>query len=128
MMYAYPFGGFPNFRRNFYYPPKNYFYYNRPNPLKNNSHNQCSNIKNDSVLDNNYKQKNALPQTCINKQNCEKVDCECEDSCYDTECFEIFGFKIHFDDLLILGLLFLLYKEGSDDMYLYIALFLLLLS
>lgn len=128
MMYNYPFWGFPGFRRNFYYPNPNYSSYYRPNTIKGDSHNQCNNVKSDNVSNNNCKQKTTLPQTCIDKQNCKKVDCECEDSCYDNECFEIFGFKIHFDDLLILGLLFLLYKEESDDMYLYIALFLLLLS
>ena len=42
--------------------------------------------------------------------------------------FNIFGFNLHFDDLLILALLFILYKENSQDTYLYIALFLLLFN
>lgn len=42
--------------------------------------------------------------------------------------FEIFGLKLYFDDILLLGLLFFLYNEGVDDMNLYIALVLLLLS
>ena len=45
-----------------------------------------------------------------------------------TECFEIFGIKLHFDDLLIIALLFFLYQEDVKDTYLYIALILLLLS
>lgn len=47
----------------------------------------------------------------------------------DSDClFEIFGFKIHLDDIIIVGLLFILYKEGVKDEMLYIALVLLLLS
>lgn len=50
-------------------------------------------------------------------------------SLYDYEqSFNIFGLKLHFDDLLILGLLFLLYEEDVKDNYLYIVLLMLLLS
>lgn len=41
---------------------------------------------------------------------------------------EIMGISLYFDDILILCLLFFLYQEGVDDMYLFFALFLLLLS
>lgn len=44
------------------------------------------------------------------------------------DCFEIFGLKLHFDDLLIIALLFFLYQEDVKDTYLYIALILLLIS
>jgi len=43
-------------------------------------------------------------------------------------CFEIFGLTLHFDDLLLLALLFFLYQEEVKDTYLYVALILLLLS
>ena len=46
----------------------------------------------------------------------------------DEECFEIFGIKLYFDDILIIGLLFFLYNEGVQDQYLFICLILLLLS
>lgn len=46
---------------------------------------------------------------------------------YD-QFFEIFGIKLYFDDLLILALLFFLYKEEVKDNYLYIVLFLLLFN
>lgn len=42
--------------------------------------------------------------------------------------FEIFGINIYFDDLLIICILFFLYKEGIQDEYLFIALILLLLN
>ena len=38
------------------------------------------------------------------------------------------GFSLAFDDLLILAILFFLYKEKNEDPYLYIALILLLLN
>jgi len=41
---------------------------------------------------------------------------------------EILGKKFSFDDLLILGLLFLLYKEEVKDSSLYVVLVLLLLT
>ncbi len=42
--------------------------------------------------------------------------------------FEIFGLKLYFDDILIICLLFFLYKEEVHDEYLFTALILLLLS
>lgn len=42
--------------------------------------------------------------------------------------FEIFGLKLHYDDILIICLLFFLYNEGVNDQYLFIALILLLLT
>ena len=45
----------------------------------------------------------------------------------DFEFFEILGHKIYFDDLLIISLIFCLYKEGVEDQLLLIALLFLLL-
>lgn len=62
----------------------------------------------------------------------EPIPRDCSDNntdSYDYEQFiNIFGFKLHFDDLLILALLFFLYKEEVKDESLYIALILLLLT
>lgn len=44
------------------------------------------------------------------------------------EEFYILGIKLHFDDLLLICLLFFLYSEGVKDEWLFIALLLLLLS
>ena len=41
---------------------------------------------------------------------------------------EIFGIKLHFDDVLLICLIFFLYNEGVQDQYLFIVLILLLLS
>ena len=43
-------------------------------------------------------------------------------------CFEILGIKLYSDDVLLLCLIFFLYKEGVQDEYLFIALIMLLLS
>ena len=42
--------------------------------------------------------------------------------------FEVFGIKLYIDDLIIIGLLFFLYTEDSEDHLLFIALIMLLLS
>ena len=42
--------------------------------------------------------------------------------------FNIFGFRMRTDDLLILAILFFLYTEQVDDMMLYIVLVLLLIA
>ena len=42
--------------------------------------------------------------------------------------FDLFGLKLYNDDLLLIGLIFFLYKEDVKDQYLFIALILLLLS
>lgn len=41
---------------------------------------------------------------------------------------EFMGISLYFDDILILCLLFFLYQEGVQDMYIYLALVLLLMS
>ena len=46
----------------------------------------------------------------------------------DPPVFEIFGIKLHNDDLLILGILFFLYNQGIKDDELFLVLLLLLLS
>ena len=46
----------------------------------------------------------------------------------DPVWFELFGIKLYFDDILILSLLFFLYKEDVKDEGLFLALVLLLIS
>ena len=47
---------------------------------------------------------------------------------YNSQVFNIMGITLHFDDLLIIFLLFFLYSEGVKDDMLFIALLLLLLG
>ena len=46
----------------------------------------------------------------------------------DNVWFDLFGIKLYFDDVLILSLLFFLYKEEVKDEGLFLALVLLLIS
>lgn len=57
-----------------------------------------------------------------------KKEAKKEKSRSSDECFEIFGITLHFDDILLICLLFFLYNEGVEDQYLFISLVLLLLS
>ena len=43
-----------------------------------------------------------------------------------SDYFEILGFKLHYDDLIIIGLIWLLFSEGANDQFLIIALVLLI--
>ena len=52
----------------------------------------------------------------------------CDNNDNDNSIFEIFGIKLHSDDILLICLIFFLYKEGVKDEYLFISLILLLLS
>lgn len=100
MMYNYPF--YPFFRRR--YPS---YYYGYTGYSNNSSKNSTVSNKNNS-------------SKCKEDK---KVDNKSDDT-----LFEIFGLKLHSDDVLLMGLLFFLYNEKVDDQYLFIALILLLLS
>lgn len=104
MMYPYPFFGFPNFRRYYNVPPSshncNYNYvHNKKEPQPNKVDGPIQDGFNNNILDDNSE-----------------------------NFFDFFGLKLAFDDLLILAVLFFLYKEETKDPYLYISLLLLLLS
>lgn len=46
----------------------------------------------------------------------------------DEALFDLFGIKLYHDDILLISLIFFLYKEDVKDQYLFFALILLLLS
>lgn len=79
----------------------------------------------------NYQQNGYFPNNHAN-DSCQNSNYEKKyysDSAFNSNnCFEIFGIKLFFDDLLILALLFILYKEDVKDSSLYIVLILLLLN
>lgn len=120
MMYNYPFFGFPSFRRNYYYP-----YYNSHNINTNYSQSTSFACSPNNCSDNKSKKNNYSEKNIHNDREDCKISSDCDDS---DEIFEIFGIKLHSDDLLILALLFFLYKEDVKDIYLYISLILLLLG
>lgn len=128
MMHSFPFLGPSYFRK-----PYPYHYYRKPSYNYNKNHNiddkkpyfpsisQTKNQKNFDFCSNSTENKK------FNDNNIEKTQFDNEDY-NNQEVFEIFGLKLHFDDLLIIALLFFLYQEDVKDTYLYIVLILLLLS
>lgn len=109
MMYPYPFFGFPSFRRYYRAPftPNSHYEHNTNPSFTNNNSNLNKNVKENS--NSSFEDRDIFSNT-------------------EEEFFDFFGIKLAFDDLLILALLFFLYKEETKDPYLYISLILLLLS
>ena len=128
-----------NYRRNthnFPYTSKNVAMHINPSaysPSSSSIHNTVKNNGKNYSHINNFHSANMLENSSFS--NCEKQDSEKkveikeddENRSYE-QFFEIFGIKLFFDDLLILALLFFLYKEDVNDSYLFIVLFMLLLS
>lgn len=121
MMHHYPFFGFPNFRRPYYYP-RPFLHKNIDNSATSEEKPCFPNVLTKKEQEKcNYSSHSVKDKTCTSNIVGNIVD-------DNEQCFEIFGLKLHFDDLLIIGLLFFLYQEDVKDTYLYIALILLLLS
>ena len=107
MIYNFPFGRFSYGR---YYRYNNYFPYdNQVKNSKNISNSNTDIIKKDSE----YEEKSSRYNNSSN---------------FNEPIIEIFGIKLYLDDLIILSILFFLYKEGVQDELLFISLILLLLS
>ena len=70
------------------------------------------------------RENNVSPQ----KNNNIKSNKKLKDEKLEDTYFEILGIKLYYDDILLLCLIFFLYKEGVQDEYLFIALIMLLLS
>lgn len=100
MMYHSPFFNYPYTTKS----PNSYYRY----------HYQASPIYKQSQTP----KQNTSPSSIIKEPEKDKTE----------EIFELFGIKLYFDDILLICLLFFLYKEGVKDQYLFISLVLLLLS
>ncbi len=103
------------FRFPLYGYPYNYQYYNYYNkyPAKQHIENEKNSITNSSEISN-------TTDSNSNRHSSSNSD--------EQAIFEIFGIKLFLDDLIILGLLFLLYQQNVKDEMLYIILLLLLFS
>ena len=147
MMYNYPFFSFPNFRR---YP--NYYahqnsYINNPyinnQILKNQSHSMSNELLENNRYNNSLKKDERISINLDDKNEEKRRSSNNRapsgfgflnnffyqnDRNTNEEYFELLGIKLYNDDLLILSLLFFLYKENVKDQYLFFALILLLLS
>ena len=126
---------FPFFRLpfgNFYYPYSyysNYYNKNKSDLLKSDKLNidyQYDKQKNNAYKNNIYKQRKS------SKYNSSPFDFISGflngDISYNNPVLEIFGIELYLDDIIILGLLFILYKEGVKDDMLFLTLILLLLT
>ena len=101
MIYNYPFYNYPFYRRNYRYPPRN-FYTQVP----------------ESIL--------SAEKACEVLKNTTSNETRKDNS--QAPLLEIFGIQLFFDDILLVCLIFFLYNEGVKDQNLFISLILLLLS
>lgn len=97
-----------------YFPPFFHFPFYYPRYTKRHSYTPTSFLSS-------CKKEETIETPCLKK-------CEKKEGNDNNPLFEIFGLKLYFDDILLISLLFFLYSEGVDDINLYIALILLLLS
>ena len=95
----------------FYVPPIQYYNPYRKNHFTNYA--QCAHVSEIPVFFSN--------NSCNNK-NYSKTKKN------DDYWLDVFGIKLYYDDVLILSLLFFLYKEEVKDEWLFLALVLLLIS
>lgn len=107
MMFNFPFYS--------YYPHSIYKRYN--------SHNNWSysNIRKSKTL-------TSSSHSCTSNTKVENKTRNFTDTDKEDKVFEILGIKLHFDDILLICLIFFLYNEGINDEFLFISLILLLLS
>lgn len=114
----------PNLNSPFISPFSKYWQYKNQSNYYNNFHSPNFVPNSQSNTNTNYSEKQSLPN----------FDSKLEDNSNEKdtnetrEFFEIIGIKLYFDDILIICLIFFLYKEDVHDEMLFIALILLLLS
>ena len=89
-----------------------YYNYRRYSSYDREKDNLCNSVKEDDSSYVNTK------KTCCNDTNCSD----------DSPTFNFLGVNFHFDDLLLIALIYFLYTEDVHDPELFIALILLLLS
>lgn len=94
--------------------------YSENNKARTNYYNQ-DNITNSKSSNNFENNSSAINDTFIGSSN-DRFNSE-----YN-QYIDIFGFKLYFDDILIILILFFLYQEEIKDSYLYIILILLLIG
>lgn len=109
-MYNYPPFAFPSFRGRHYGFYNNRHSFSPYNNVYKSSYNNLHNCDNP-----NYKSApiTSFPKDSNCKPNLNNTENIADDisSNYDDNIISIFGFDLHFDDLLIIALLFFLYKE-----------------
>lgn len=111
---------FPNFYSPYYnnYIKKTHYY-----NLEKSNNNYIEQKKEHCKKSNNYKKTSSK----YNSSNFDFIT-NLLNGNIDDPIFEILGIELYLDDIIILGLLFILYKEGVQDEMLFLALILLLLT
>lgn len=127
MMPGYPFFSPFNFGRNYYNSQYSNNPYNKVASKKCSCNDNKQNCKIKNEQCNSFHKEPQNSKDVKNLSSPYNNNCESENRYYE-QFFEVFGIKLYFDDLLILALLFFLYKEDSHDDYLYIILIMLLLG
>lgn len=99
---------------NYKKPYRNYYSRNiyKNHNFQNNKFNTNLNNNLDNTLENNCEQEEKKNLRLIQKDT--------------VDFFEILGFKLYYDDLLIIGLIILLFEEGVKDQLLLLSLILLI--
>ncbi len=101
---------------------RNYDYFNyRKSTIKNG--NFIGNTSKVQTNNSNFNRINQKVDPTVSNENKYK-----NNKVNEENLFEILGIKLYSDDILLLCLIFFLYKEGVQDEYLFIALIMLLLS
>lgn len=114
----------PSLNNPFSLPFSRYSQYKNHSNYYTNLHNYNTIANNQYNSNNNYTVGHNSP--CPNTK---QDDTSSEDKNHETrEFFEILGIKLYFDDILLICLIFFLYKEDVHDEMLFMALILLLLS
>lgn len=93
--------------------------YRKPDNYRNQNHNNRQNSYKQDYNKSYNETKKEEPKKEERKKNTEKDD---------DKIIEIFGLKLHTDDILIIGLLLYLYQDGIQDQELFISLVLLLIT
>lgn len=126
-----------------YYPPPPFYPQNMNNKITKN--NNASTIANMNSTINNTKNNKMNKQAFENMKRTQshlhtssynsnqskpkkEIESSIESKYDETIMFELFGIKLHQDDILLICLIFFLYNEGIKDEFLFVALILLLLS
>lgn len=124
MMYSYPFFSFPYFKR---YIPNSTMYYNK-SALANSKIKKYPPEFSRGYNTSAKPKSSEKPNTSSYSFNFLNNLFNQTDRSKDESYFNLFGLKLYNDDLLLISLIFFLYKEDVKDQYLFVAFILLLLS
>lgn len=131
-MFGYP--SFGRFYSNTYRPYSNNFYQtpntsiSSENDKKTENTSKFSNNKDISSICNDEHQNSTHQVNRAGNIALFPVQEKKQNPSQDSDVFNIFGLSLHFDDILIIGLLIFLYTQQADDPYLFMCLIFLLLS